>query len=275
MENLTHSELMVSVVVPVSNRHQELLRALLSIREQDYKNIEVIVVENNSSDPGEVESFALQASLRKMKFFSISECANANVARNFGVGKSSGTLIAFLDSDDEWLPNHISNCIGVLHDNCADFVYGAAVIDNGEHEFVRDAWRLHGCAVNYLVGHDNGFAPTSSYLIKKNVFKRVLWDETLSRHQDYDFFIRCSFFSKMVVNRNADIRIHWKKGELRNFSALSMIDFYHKWRGFMEPSVERRYIKGAIKDCAIHKELAFSFYFFCKLFFLSLRRRFI
>jgi glycosyltransferase involved in cell wall biosynthesis len=77
-------------------------------------------------------------------------CPNANAARNYGVSFSSGTYIAFLDSNDEWREDHIENCLREMGSKEVDFLYGPAVIDDGEKERVREAWPIGGSAIEYL-----------------------------------------------------------------------------------------------------------------------------
>lgn len=265
---------LVSIVIPVSNREMELLRAIDSVLLQDYINFEVLIVINNSIDAISMKNIVEKYEEKRLQTFILANCDNANVARNFGISMSSGSFIAFLDSDDEWHPNHLSNCINLMISDDPDFIYGSALIFDGKNFTKRNACDFFGAAEDYLFEATNGFSPTPSYFIKKEIFHRVLWDETLRRHQDYDFFIRCSYFAKMKANINHDIVINWKKGERRESHFQSMLDFYLKFRCNMSISAEMRYLKGTTKNFLWRNEIANAAYFLM-FYVLTPFRRFI
>ena len=93
----------VSVIIPTFNRAERLPRALLSVLEQSRPADEVIVVDDGSSDQ--------TRELLKAEFPAIKLIVQSNqgvsAARNRGVEASSGSWLAFLDSDDEWLPEKL------------------------------------------------------------------------------------------------------------------------------------------------------------------------
>ncbi len=93
----------VSVVIPNYNYAQYLPQALDSVLSQTYKNLEIIVVDDGSSDKSAsvVRSYGPRVRLIEQKN------AGVSAARNHGVRESTGELIAFLDADDSWLPNKL------------------------------------------------------------------------------------------------------------------------------------------------------------------------
>ena len=94
---------LISVIVPVYNGEKYLGDALASIFAQDYRPIEVIVVDDGSAD----STGAIARSYPEVRYF-YQEKQGAAVARNTGIDNSKGELIAFLDADDLWLPNQLS-----------------------------------------------------------------------------------------------------------------------------------------------------------------------
>lgn len=239
----------VSIVIPVCNRKKEVVRAVNSVLRQSYRKIEIIIVENNSTDPNKIKNEILSLSPSKIYFYSLGNCDNANIARNFGSMKASGYFIAYLDSDDSWDENHLENCIHVMDRDEADFVYGAAKINNGKKIIYRKARKLNEkeSPIDYLLGFRRGFAQTSSYMIKKSLWEKVKWNNDLKRHQDYDFFMRAFDAGKFSCNENYDYTIHWQKGEKRSFDFQSLKEFFKESRSRMSVLTEFRYILIMIK----------------------------
>lgn len=101
------SEPLVSAIIPAFNRPQQTQRAIDSVSEQTYEQIELVVVDDGSNPPLK-ESLSIQSEYFEDVIFHIHDKnKGANVARNTGIDISTGKYIAFLDSDDEWLPKKI------------------------------------------------------------------------------------------------------------------------------------------------------------------------
>jgi len=96
--------MMISVVIPLYNKVNHIKRALDSVLAQTYQDFEVIVVNDGSTDGSEkvVEQYT-DLRIRLIN----QENAGESAARNRGIAESKGDLIAFLDADDEWLPEHL------------------------------------------------------------------------------------------------------------------------------------------------------------------------
>ena len=94
----------ISVIIPTYNRGNMIERAVRSVLNQTYNNIEVIVVDDGSTDNTE----EVIKDIKDTSVIYIKEAnAGACVARNKGIDVSSGDYIAFLDSDDEWFPEKL------------------------------------------------------------------------------------------------------------------------------------------------------------------------
>ncbi len=104
-------EPLVSVVIPTYNRAPFLLQAIESVLGQTYQNVEVIVVDDGSTDG---TSAALHPYLDRITYIQ-QDNRGASVARNVGIAASNGEFIAFLDSDDLWLPDKLSAQLSLLH----------------------------------------------------------------------------------------------------------------------------------------------------------------
>ncbi len=112
---------LVSAVILTHNRKDLVMGAITSVQNQTYKNIEIIVVDDASVD-GTKDLLSERAQKECFKYFYIQpyESKGGNYARNKGILASRGEYIAFLDDDDEWLPEKISKQVEFLikHPEC-------------------------------------------------------------------------------------------------------------------------------------------------------------
>ncbi len=102
---------LISVIVPTFNRDSVLLRALESVVKQTYSNWELIVVDDGSTDASDkiFSEWANKPALApKLKWLSTGGNFGVSRARNLGVTHARGSWLAFLDSDDEWLPEKLA-----------------------------------------------------------------------------------------------------------------------------------------------------------------------
>lgn len=177
----------ISVIIPLYNNRHTIERAVCSALSQSYANIEVLVVDDGSEDNG----LALIEKMDdpRIRCFRLPH-RNADVARNYGITHSRGTYIAMLDSDDEWKENHLVSSLDTLRKEKADGVYGSLILrGETDQEVVTRALQKDESMIDFLL--TNGCAVQTSTLLMTTISARdILWDETLSRHQDYDFVVR-------------------------------------------------------------------------------------
>lgn len=173
---------LVTVIVPVHDGERFLAEALESAFAQDYRPIEVVVVDDGSEDAtGSVaRSFDGVRYLRQAR-------QGPAVARNAGVAASSGEFLAFLDHDDVWLPDKLTIQIGyLLHHPDVGCVLGRQelLLEPGVSP---PAWlrpdRLFG---------DPGGIPFPSMVVRREAFDAVgPFDPTFRISEDTDWLIRC------------------------------------------------------------------------------------
>jgi len=199
-------EPLVSVIIPAYNAAEYILDALESVFSQHYNNIEVIVVNDGSTDT----TRDLVSSYPKPIIFLDQENMGSAVARSKGIAAAHGKYIAFLDSDDLWLPGKLSSQVVFLEDNEEyGLVYSNWVTwkanDDGEFvekDFVnqRDniylSQPLSGWLYEQLL--NDCVVWTSSVLIRQQICQEVGdFDTSLRRGQDYDYWIRVSRITLM------------------------------------------------------------------------------
>jgi GT2 family glycosyltransferase len=109
--NQTHPYPQVSVIIPLYNKEKYIARAINSVLNQTHKNFEVIIVDDGSTDQGPYIVSSIQdprVTLLRQKN------RGPGAARNLGIKMSRGHLVAFLDADDEWLPDYLNIAVDIL-----------------------------------------------------------------------------------------------------------------------------------------------------------------
>jgi beta-1,4-mannosyltransferase len=180
----------VSVVIPVYNRATPVRRAIESVLRQTYQNFEIIVVDDASSDHS-VESVR-SISDPRLTVICHDRNRGGSAARNTGIRASSGEYVAFLDSDDEWLPDKIQRQLAVFgrSDDRLALVYTGAnrVYENQWTEIHRP--RRHDNVARALL-LDNVVGETSVGMVRRGVLNELSgFDETLPARQDVDLWLR-------------------------------------------------------------------------------------
>ncbi len=183
---------LVSIIIPTYGRSEMLQRAIMSVLNQTYKHIEIIVVDDNDADSDyrrETEtSLAKYSNNDKVVYIKHEKNAGGCVARNTGIKLAKGDFIGFLDDDDEWLPEFIVKHLEVMS-NGADIVYCnfySVDSDKDHNKLTVVSENKKGDVFNDLL---QGWCPstTSMFLVRKECFETSgYFDESLQSFQDYD-----------------------------------------------------------------------------------------
>lgn len=178
----------VSVIIPAYNRAQFLPRAIDSVLAQTYKDFEVLVVDDGSTDDTKK---VLEQYNGKIKYF-YKDNGGSSSARNHGIENSSGEYIAFLDSDDIWMPEKLSIQVDVLDKNKnVGLVYSRMPIIDNEGKRIGYKPQDEIGRNFYELLHHWGDLPTSTVLTRKQCFDRAgLFDIDLLTVQDIDMWLR-------------------------------------------------------------------------------------
>ncbi len=188
---------LVSVVIPTYNRADKVERSIYSVLNQTYRNVEIIIVDDGSTDSTEKVISNLICNNSNIYYYKMEVNGGPASARNYGVARTHGDYIAFHDDDDEWHPDKLfiqMTCM--LNDSSVDMTFGqmsryndGEFVDTVLAEFdwykMKDDFHLEEVLNNY-VG-----APT--IVIKKEAFECVDgFTEKLNCLEDWDFAIRAS-----------------------------------------------------------------------------------
>ncbi|WP_347815226.1 glycosyltransferase family 2 protein [Morganella sp. GD04133] len=112
---------LVSVIMPCFNSEEHIQEAIHSVLSQHYRNLELIIVDDNSTD-GTIDILS-KVNDNRVKIIYSDKNNGAGVSRNLGIEKAKGRFIAFLDSDDRWSENKLSEQIKFMIDNDYYFTY--------------------------------------------------------------------------------------------------------------------------------------------------------
>lgn len=181
----------VSVIIPTHNRAHLISRAIRSVLEQTFQDLEVIVVDDGSTD-GTEEAVKVFTDPR-LRFIRHERNRGGSAARNTGIRAARGEYIAFLDSDDEWLPGKLAEQLRVFaEDPDCGAVYTdiLCVYRDGTVEAPPLGRRPEGRILRHLLA-SNIVGTTSSVMVKRCCFEVAgLFDEALPSCQDWDMWIK-------------------------------------------------------------------------------------
>jgi glycosyltransferase involved in cell wall biosynthesis len=180
----------VSVIIPTYNRAWCLREAVDSVLAQEFKDFDLIVVDDGSSDhtPRLLQEYgdSIQVLRRRNR--------GVSAARNAGVCAARGDLIAFLDSDDAWLPGKLSRQVEFFKQHPEILICQTEEIwvKNGRRVNPGQRHRKRGGMI-FEPSLDLCLVSPSAVMVRRGLFERVgLFDEGLPACEDYDLWLRVS-----------------------------------------------------------------------------------
>jgi len=190
----------VSIIIPLYNSEAYIAQTIDSCLAQTHDNIEIIVIENGSTDQG----YQVVKSIddKRLSVFQITT-PNAAAARNYGFQKATGTYVMFLDADDVLVPNKIELQIAALSAKPEGWIACCAwaKFKTNTKEAVispQKVWNIQNpidwCLQSWM---GEGMMIPGCWLIPKPIIDKAgLWDERLSLHDDGEFMCRVLLASK-------------------------------------------------------------------------------
>ena len=193
----------VSVIIPTYNYGKYIEKAIDSVLAQTYKDFEIIVVDDGSTD--NTREIIESKYKNKVQYF-YQENKGAPVARNKGIKESRGEYLVFLDADDWFMPENLSIKIKIIENNPEnDWVYSdwyfadekGNIKERALEKQVRSGYCMEDDLYNSLLIHGN-FINSSCALVKREQIIQIGGhDNTLLAHQDYDLWLRLSKHTKV------------------------------------------------------------------------------
>ena len=179
-----------SVIIPVYNRCRPVRRAIRSVLGQEFRDYDLTVVDDGSTD----ETPLIGHEFGKVMRYIRQENSGVSRARNRGVEATDSAAVAFLDSDDEWLPGKLARQHRFMTENP----------ECGVHQ-TGEIWVRRGKRVNPMRKHlkrggmifrdslELCLVSPSAVVLRRDIFERYgLFDENLPVCEDYDLWLRIS-----------------------------------------------------------------------------------
>jgi glycosyltransferase involved in cell wall biosynthesis len=178
-----------SVIVPVYNRAATVLPTLQSVRDQTFADFECIVVDDGSKDGEELRSVVEGLADPRFQYLR-RENGGESAARNSGIDQARGEFLAFLDSDDRWLPTKLQRDAETCAPNRV--VFSPMLVErNGKIVGQRPrTGPKAGESVAEYAACRQGFVSASSVCVPVDLAKRVRWNERIVFGNDTDFAVR-------------------------------------------------------------------------------------
>ncbi len=229
--------MLVSVIIPTYNRAELLERAVRSVLAQTYPDFEVIIVDDASVDDTRCRMDALQLTSPQVRLIRHDANRGAQVARNSGIREATGEYIAFLDSDNEWLPRKLERQMSQFSHRPESL--GAVYCGYWEVSASGDLLNEYQPRHRGLVYRDalrNWLTDTSTLVVRRDILERIHGlDENVRAYQEWDLCIRlareCEFDfvteSLVIYHRHALPSI--SKDRLRDACGyLGVVDTYRE-----------------------------------------------
>jgi glycosyltransferase involved in cell wall biosynthesis len=194
MSQETSQQALVSVIIPSYNSGEFLGEAVNSALKQTYTRVEVLVVDDGSTDKTAQLVGDWRKKTDKVRYLKHEVNEGVSAARNTGIRNARGRYIAFLDADDSWLPDKLAVQLRRLDQLQADLIFTNWLFrpdDAGATGLkLKEPTVFAGkSGLNALIAKNYGLL--SSALIKTSALENIgLFDETLASSEDYDLWLR-------------------------------------------------------------------------------------
>lgn len=213
---------LVSVIIPTYNRQNYILEAINSVFDQTYRPIELIVIDDGSTDgTSALISKWVQVHDQSDDFvlrYYWQENKGVSAARNHGLVISEGEYIQFLDSDDLLLQDRLSKCVRAMNENGVELLHSAHYLDYGldVSEHPGRGLVISGPANMGKVPDPRFYIWTAAcFFLRKVIYQAGPWNETLRICEDAEYFSRVFAIADSAFAISEPLVIKRKHGDQR------------------------------------------------------------
>lgn len=247
----------VSVIIPTYNRAAMLKEAVDSVLAQNYRNFELIVVDDGSTD----DTLEFLSAFREDITLVRQTHQGVSSARNAGIKAASGSLVAFLDSDDLWLPEKLSHQVDFFNAN------PEAQICQTEEIWIRNGIRVNPkkrhkkpSGMIFKASLNLCLVSPSAVMLRHGLLKTIgLFDESLPACEDYDLWLRISSrFPVHLIDEPLLIKTGGHPDQLSRMTGLDKYRIYSICKimqsGELTPKQYQAALEVLKKKCAIYAQ---------------------
>jgi len=243
----------VSVLIPAYNREKTICRAIQSVLQQTFQDFELIIVDDGSQD-GTVEVIKKIIDPR-IKVVRHPKNSGSSEARNTAVKSSSGRYLAFLDSDDEWLPEKLTKQMEALRNEqeeiianvCGYYLFDEFDIKRKEIPSRPVSWHKH-----LLMGCGLGVGTT--LVVSRKAFEKIgYFDPSLPRYTDWDWLLRFTKLYPLTVTTEplaVVYRASRPQAKIVEMAARQFLDKhnqeFHQFGYYGKRAIGKRYLEVAV-----------------------------
>lgn len=196
---------MISIIIPLYNKAHTIIRTINSVLEQVYTDFEVLIIDDGSSDASVsvIENYTNDSCIRIIR----QQNMGVSVARNIGIQESQGDYIAFLDGDDEWLPEYLEKVTEAIkkYPEAGLFIsarFGQDINKLNRQETVAAKYKNKICEIDYFQ-NPHIFSHISATVIKRSILAENFdsWGSFVPGHkynEDFAFVFRVALHVKSV-----------------------------------------------------------------------------
>ncbi|MFW9989368.1 MAG: glycosyltransferase family 2 protein [Candidatus Odinarchaeota archaeon] len=227
---------LVSVIIPTYNRATLVREAIHSVVNQSYKNFEILVVDDGSSDntKGIVQDIA-KKDLR-IKYIWQKHSGTPAVTRNRGIKASIGDLIAFLDSDDIWFSKKLEKQIKAFQRNPKMLVIASnSVYFSKEKKIIPTILFLNEVKLSFRNILRMNPLSISDVLVKREIFDSIgYFNESIVKMVDYEFWLRLLSQKDSSILIIKDILSKIRLHDVQLTTNRSFLEKYKLWKDFFK-----------------------------------------
>lgn len=243
---------LISIIIPTFQRAHLLARAYRSVANQTFEDWELLIIDDGSSDGTEVMAKKWQESDPRIHFYKrpTDRKKGASTCRNIGIENAKGSMIAFLDSDDEWYEERLEACVKYMQAHQINALYSGAEIRGKSASYLRTSRELiQGESLFDFLLKNDSFIPTPSLIVDSTIAKKAKFNEELRQHEDYEFILKVGEYTPWSFFEDYGVIVHWEQNQEKPVDYKSCLWFYKAYRSRSEDSQARlNYLTYMVED---------------------------
>jgi len=226
---------LVSVIIPYYKKIDYIENCINSVLKQSYKKLEIIIIYDDIDEKDYKKICKYKLKDKRIRIIKNKNNLGAGESRNIGIKKSKGELIAFLDADDYWNKNKISEQIKFMNKMSAKFVHCSYFIVNEKNRIVGE--RISPKIINYSDLLNSCDIGLSTVLIEKKIIKYINFPK-LKTKEDYVMWLKLSK-NKVKIYGVKKRMAYWRNldSSLSSNTFQKIIDGYKVYRVYLKKSI--------------------------------------